>query len=394
MLVRSKGHRIFSERSLSEFLDGILVALKSEASELGLDAINDEATSTALVERWSVPLLQLLFDQASTTVKEVPIPAEWFPASFFVTKGKKYPKPVVTVHLPYVGLRDLLFCSPSSRLLWSEEVEISASEISFDFIMFRDDPDEINRDATRLVENIKQQFEHVTQETAAFNARLPAEVARAVAERKAKLESVRRAVAGLAFPLRASPESVAAAPSVRTTSPIARAVPRKVVQPAATAEPRVDAARGMASVFISYGSPDEAFAQRLSNDLRSRGLRVFFFKDSALAGKKLHRVMREGVNTHDRVVLVCSRRSLGRPGVLNEIEESLQREAREGGTTIIIPIALDDYVFGEWAPARPDIAQSVRDRVVADFRGADTDNSLFLRGCERLAEAITERECT
>jgi hypothetical protein len=85
--------------------------------------------------------------------------------------------------------------------------------------------------------------------------------------------------------------------------------------------------------------------------------------------------MREGVNQYDRIILICSKASLNRPGVLNELTETLQREAREGGKDYLIPIRLDDYVFTDWAPVDPQLMQAVRDRVVADFTGT-LDNKL------------------
>ena len=41
---------------------------------------------------------------------------------------------------------------------------------------------------------------------------------------------------------------------------------------------------------------------------------------NAKPGDKLHRMMHEGVNKYDHVLLICSENSLVRPGVLNEIE--------------------------------------------------------------------------
>jgi hypothetical protein len=146
--------------------------------------------------------------------------------------------------------------------------------------------------------------------------------------------------------------------------------------------------RMMQSTFISYGTPDAAFARKLYEALHENGVTAFFFPEHATPGKRLHRVMREGVNQHDRVVLVCSESSLTRPGVLNEIEETLAREAREGGETYLIPIRLDDYVFTGWAPARPDLAQAIRDRVVADFTGTDIDESRFNAALLRLLSAL------
>lgn len=122
------------------------------------------------------------------------------------------------------------------------------------------------------------------------------------------------------------------------------------------------------STFISYGGPDEAFARKLNDALEKRGVRTFFFKDDAAPGERLHRLMRKGVNDHDRTILICSESSLQRPGLLNELEETLARESRDGGQTYLIPIRLDDYVISGWKPRDPDVARAVRDRVIADFR--------------------------
>jgi hypothetical protein len=122
------------------------------------------------------------------------------------------------------------------------------------------------------------------------------------------------------------------------------------------------------STFISYGAPDEAFARRLRDQLHRNGVKTFFFPTDAVPGKKLHEVMRDGVNRFDRVILICSQPSLSRPGVLNEIQEALAREARDGGKSYLIPITLDGFLF-EW---RHPLAQPLRDRVVADFRAVDT----------------------
>jgi len=122
------------------------------------------------------------------------------------------------------------------------------------------------------------------------------------------------------------------------------------------------------STFISYGGPDEAFAWKLNDALQKRGVTTFFFKEHATPGDKLHRVMRKGVNEHDRTILICSESSLQRAGLLNELEETLAREARDGGRPYLIPVRLDDYVINGWKPKDPDVAQAVRDRVIADFR--------------------------
>lgn len=130
----------------------------------------------------------------------------------------------------------------------------------------------------------------------------------------------------------------------------------------------------MRSTFISHGGPDAAFAKRLRDALHRHGVTTFLFSQDAVPGQKLHRTMREGVNNHDRVILICSKRALKRLGVLNEIEQTLAREARDGGEAYLVPVTLDDYVFKRWKPERMDLRQEILDRVVADFRATDGDS--------------------
>lgn len=151
--------------------------------------------------------------------------------------------------------------------------------------------------------------------------------------------------------------------------------------------------RRYASVFISYGGPDEAFARQLYNSLVDKGLEVFFFPESAIPGEKLHRTMSQAVHDYDRVLLICSRSSVARPGVLNELEQVLAREAREGGTELLMPVLLDDFVLTEWAPKRADLARQVRDRVAADFRKASTDSE-FTKQLDRVLLALSEADET
>lgn len=126
----------------------------------------------------------------------------------------------------------------------------------------------------------------------------------------------------------------------------------------------VDESKMHKTVFISFGGPDEEAAKLINHALKSKGVKTWFFPDDADPGAKLHRVMHDGVNEYDRVLLLCSKDSLARPGVLNEIERVLEREAREGGADIIIPVTLDDFVYGDWAPDRSDISSQIRSRVI------------------------------
>ncbi len=77
-----------------------------------------------------------------------------------------------------------------------------------------------------------------------------------------------------------------------------------------------------------------------------------------------------------------------RPGVLNEIEQVLIREASEGGSEILIPITIDDYLFNGWNPDKPDVGTQIRARVAADFRGATSLGTEFDARFKRILGAL------
>lgn len=146
--------------------------------------------------------------------------------------------------------------------------------------------------------------------------------------------------------------------------------------------------RLMQSTFISYGGPDERFARRLYEALRNRGVITFFFPESATVGARISDEVFRAIQRHDRVLLVCSRRSLNRAGVVNEIHEAFDREAKDGGATYLLPITLDDYLFDGWRQKEPALAERVARRVVGDFRSALRSRLRFDKALSRLVDAL------
>lgn len=146
--------------------------------------------------------------------------------------------------------------------------------------------------------------------------------------------------------------------------------------------------RMMQSTFISYGGPDESFAEQLSKALRMHGVTTFFFPDSALIGERIDVEVYRAIDRNDRIVLICSRASLDRPGVLHEIREALDRESREGGLSLLIPVLLDDYLISEWHLREPQLAKRLNRRVAADFRGTRRSTKRFNVALERLLSAL------
>jgi len=146
------------------------------------------------------------------------------------------------------------------------------------------------------------------------------------------------------------------------------------------------------SAFISYGGPDESFATLLDERLADAGVDTFLFCKDAVPGRKLHTTMGDGVNAFDRVILICSENSLDRAGVLNEVEKVLERESREGGREIMIPISVDDHVYTSWSvPGRDYLRREILDRVVGDFKNSlenGLPNENFSAAIDRLLTAL------
>lgn len=141
------------------------------------------------------------------------------------------------------------------------------------------------------------------------------------------------------------------------------------------------------SVFISYGGPDEPFARKLYEALLGKGVHAYYFPDSAVPGRRLHRTMSDAVYEYDMIISVCSEAAVTRHGWLNELEQTLAREAREGGTELLIPVLLDDFVLQNWKPDRVDLARQLQSRVAADF-AKHIDEGVFERQVNRLLAAL------
>jgi hypothetical protein len=150
----------------------------------------------------------------------------------------------------------------------------------------------------------------------------------------------------------------------------------------------------MQSTFISYGGPDERFARRLYDALSVNGVTTFFFPENSVVGERISNEVYRNIQSHDRTILVCSKSSLNRSGVLHEIQETFDREARDGGATYLLPIMLDDYVLTDWKNEQPQYAQIIGSRVVADFRKTARNKQAFELAVGRLMSALKKRQVT
>lgn len=163
-------------------------------------------------------------DQVYVTEREQMIPTERFSRAFDTRGGASYSKQVITYHLPFSGESRLLHLSPSSGLVSSMEVELDNNEISFDIVNWRDDPEEIKREANANLRNITQQAVNVVREVDAYNLALEQRVTEQVRARKHELlkQSDLLGQLGVPFKSKAAVPETFAVPAPRRKPVIAK----------------------------------------------------------------------------------------------------------------------------------------------------------------------------
>ena len=91
------------------------------------------------------------------------------------------------------------------------------------------------------------------------------------------------------------------------------------------------------SCFISYGEPDRAFAEKLREELRGRGVSCWLFTKDQVPGERSRREIGERRREAEKMIVLCSAKGLVRDNFLNEIEDQIDEEPDK-----IVPVSLDD----------------------------------------------------
>ena len=101
--------------------------------------------------------------------------------------------------------------------------------------------------------------------------------------------------------------------------------------------PEIITAMKYCSCFVCYGEPDKLFAEKLVKNLKSKGVQSWIFSLDATPGQKLWKQLSEKRRKLDKMIVLCSAKSLVRHGVKKELEEQIDEDAEK-----ILPISLDN----------------------------------------------------
>lgn len=113
----------------------------------------------------------------------------------------------------------------------------------------------------------------------------------------------------------------------------------------------------MNSVFINYSSKDRDFASKLANDLKSRGITVWFDQWELKVGDSLIARIGDAIKAQDYLIAVLSRASIKSAWVMKELGTGLIRELEER-RVVVLPVVIDDC----------NLPTLLSDKVYADFR--------------------------
>ena len=90
------------------------------------------------------------------------------------------------------------------------------------------------------------------------------------------------------------------------------------------------------SAFVAYGEPDRGFAMRLTDDLKAKGVQCWLYPTDYTAGERTWREIGQKRKESEKMIVICSARSLIRDGLLKEIEEQVDEDPDK-----MIPVSLD-----------------------------------------------------
>lgn len=145
-------------------------------------------------------------------------------------------------------------------------------------------------------------------------------------------------------------------------------------------------------VFISYGGPDQAIAERFNHALQNVGVETFFYPEDSIPGRAIDEEMRDGIAGYDRILLLCSQSSPLRAGWRFELLRAMERENQQGKEAVLIPVAIDGGLWEPWPEDLEPVKQRLLGRTVADFRGALEDPVRFNDQLARVLITLRKEE--
>jgi hypothetical protein len=148
------------------------------------------------------------------------------------------------------------------------------------------------------------------------------------------------------------------------------------------------------SLFISYSTNDQVFAERLHADLQAKGVRCWFAPHDMRSGKKVHKQIDEAIRVYDKLLLILSKASMASEWVRTEIAIARKREV-EQKREVLFPIGLCPFeTIRKWEYFDSDIgkdsAREIREFHIPDFSNW-TNPTDYRKAFDRLLKDLNSK---
>lgn len=134
---------------------------------------------------------------------------------------------------------------------------------------------------------------------------------------------------------------------------------------------KIDTTTRFPKCFISYAGADEEFATKLYRSLQKLGVRCWFALENMRVGDPIKKTVEAAIDSTDRLILILSKASIESDWVEHEVKCALEREEKQHGLQILLPIRIDNTIkdaqFG-WAK-RLHVSHGDAGRHIGDFSG-------------------------
>lgn len=321
MLINRSGLRAFNEYDLSATLEGQLKQIEKQIElDLKTNPPKDKLSYISeQVSKYQIKPLTLDKENITLTTRQEEIPAEYFPNAFFVDKGEYYEKEVLTFQLPFSGDANLLRCVPSTRILWTEEINVENNIISFDVINFNNDAESIKNKRNEVVGFLEKQAQNVNKQVDGYNQSLSKIIEELLNKITGKLSGHSQFLSQLGTPVEMGKSRNLKVALQDNISRVENTKPKKY------------------DVFICHASEDKQFVSKLANALKKQGIEVWYDDFQLGWGDDLRPTIDNGLKNSLYGIVVFSKSFLGRKKWTEyELNGLFARE--KDGKKIILPI--------------------------------------------------------
>lgn len=317
MLITRRGFKAFNEYDLSQTLDAQISRLREEVKS-SIQSRQTESVSS-LVEKYK--LAPLAFDIQNLTISTTTanIPAEYFPNNFFVERGQKYQKEILQFYLPYIGDSTLLKCVPSTRILWTEEIDIDGNNLVFELIKFSEDVENIRKERDKIIDYLTKQADNINKQITQYNNVISQIITETEVQTRSQISKHEEFLKQLGTPTRTE--------QVSKKAFYASSRPTRVTE---KKEKKFD-------VFICHASEDKKFVSRLAKALIKAGVSPWYDNFQIGWGDDLRPTIDNGLENSRFGLVIFSEAFLGKKK-WTEYELNGLFSKEKNGQKVILPI--------------------------------------------------------